>query len=127
MFSLLENTTSEIINNELTSTDRLADQTMDLGTGALYAVISILMVFAILLIIIGVTTLVFKITGLWSIKKELETKKKEQLSIKDPIQEEIKPIEITDEDMMAAVLVASIDYQNEINKDVRLVSVKEIK
>lgn len=127
MFSLLENTTSEIISNELTSTDRLADQTMDLGTGALYAIISILMVFAILLIIIGVTTLVFKITGLWSIKKELETKKKEQLSIKDSIQEEIKTVEITDEDMMAAVLVASIDYQNEINKDVRLVSVKEIK
>ena len=29
--------------------------------------------------------------------------------------------------MMVAVLVASIDYRNEIKKDVRVVSVKEIK
>ena len=34
---------------------------------------------------------------------------------------------IEDDDMMAAVLTASIDYQNEIKQDVRLVNVRRIK
>ena len=40
---------------------------------------------------------------------------------------EVKNTNITDDDMMAAVLVATIDYRNEVKKDVRLVSVKEVK
>ena len=34
--------------------------------------------------------------------------------------------DITDEDMMAAALVATIDYHNETNEDVRVVSIKQI-
>jgi glutaconyl-CoA/methylmalonyl-CoA decarboxylase subunit delta len=34
--------------------------------------------------------------------------------------------QIKDEDMMVAALVASIDYYEEIKKDVRVISVKEI-
>ena len=34
---------------------------------------------------------------------------------------------IEDEDMMVAVLIATIDYRKEINKDVRVVNVKEVK
>mgnify|MGYP003291215999 CR=1 FL=1 len=35
--------------------------------------------------------------------------------------------DIKDEEMMAAALVATIDYHNETKKDVRVVSIKEIK
>ena len=45
---------------------------MSPGEGALYSIVSILMVFVILLIIIGVTTLVFKAYGLFDLKKELD-------------------------------------------------------
>ena len=41
----------------------------------------------------------------------------------------VKPIsieDIKDEDMMVAVLVATIDYTHDKNADVRLVSVKQI-
>lgn len=34
--------------------------------------------------------------------------------------------DIKDEDMMVAALVASIDYYNEIKKDVRVISIREI-
>lgn len=34
--------------------------------------------------------------------------------------------DIKDDDMMVAALVASIDYYNEIKKDVRIMSIKEI-
>jgi thioredoxin-related protein len=86
------------------------------------------MVFAILLIIIGITTLVFKITGLWDLKKELDQKKENIQEIpQEEVKEEVKQVAITDDDMLAAVLVASIDYRQKIKKDVRLVSVKEVK
>lgn len=106
----------------------LKDQSMDVGTGALYSIVSILMVFVILLIIIGITTLVFKLTGLFEMKKQIEEQnKKEVLPPTQAVVNEPKQVEITDEDMMAAVLVATIDYRKEIKKDVRLVSVKEVK
>ena len=42
------------------------------------------------------------------------------------IQKAIQLSDIKDEDMIVAALVASIDYFNEIKKDVRIVSIKEI-
>ena len=107
----------------------LKDNSMDVGTGALYSIVSILMVFAILLIIIGVTTLVFKLTGLFEMKKQVEeaAKKNNIVPTVAPVTNEVKSVEITDDDMMAAVLVATIDYRNEVKKDVRLVSVKKVK
>ena len=99
--------------------------TISVGEGALYSILAIAMVFAILLIIIGITTLVFKITGLFDLKKELDAAKKAN-------QGEVAPapsgeVEIKDDDMMAAVLVATIDYRLTHKSDVRVVSVKEIK
>ncbi len=47
-----------------------------------------------------------------------------------PVVETRQPLkleDIKDDDMMAAALVASIDYHNEIKEDVRVVSIKEIK
>ena len=98
---------------------------MSIGDGAILSLVSILMVFAILLIIIGITSLVFKIV------KMFEEREKEKNAVvtnekvsSTPV---TKSVEIVDDDMMAAVLVATIDYQSEIKKDVRLISVREVK
>lgn len=101
---------------------------MDVGTGAIYSIVAILMVFAILLLIIGIMELVFKATGLLSLKKELEQKeaKMNQANVQ-PVQNQVsKEVVIKDDDMMAACLIATIDYRNEIKKDVRVVSIKEL-
>lgn len=62
-----------------------------------------------------------------SLLKHISVKEKPMTK---PVEKEIaKPMslsDIRDEDMMIAALVASIDYYNEINKDVRVVKVKEI-
>ena len=102
------------------------ESTLDLGQGALYSIVAIAMVFAILLIIIGITTLVFKITGLFDLKKELDSAKKAGQSEAAPAAS-IEEVSIKDDDMMAAVLVATIDYRLTHKSDVRVVSVKEIK
>ncbi len=96
--------------------------------GALYSILAIVMVFAILLIIIGITTLVFKLTGLFDMKAELDASKKSKEEAQAPVatKKANGPVVIKDDDMMAAVLVATIDYRNEIGKDVKVVSVKEI-
>lgn len=97
------------------------------GDGAIAAVVSILLVFAVLLIIIGITYLVFKLIGLWDLKKELEAKANKANPSTSVSDGNIVPFNENDEDMVAAVLAATIDYQSEIKKDVKLVSIKEIK
>ncbi len=98
---------------------------MSIGDGAILSLVSILMVFAILLIIIGITSLVFKIVRMF------EEREKEKNAVvtneKVSFTPVTKSVEIVDDDMMAAVLVATIDYQSEIKKDVRLISVREVK
>lgn len=94
------------------------------GEGALYSILAIAMVFAILLIIIGITTLVFKLTGLFDLKKELDAAKKAEKGEVAPASAE--EVTIKDDDMMAAVLVATIDYRLTHKSDVRVVSVKQI-
>lgn len=105
-------------------------QSGNFSDGALVTLISIIMVFVILLIIIGITSLIFKIIGLFEMKKEIDEYKKSDddvLSFSTPSIKDKNPnVEIKDDDMMVAVLVASIDYQNEIKQDVRLVNVKEL-
>ena len=66
----------------LDAIDKEAEITV--GEGALYSILAIAMVFAILLIIIGVTYLVFKITGLFDLKKELDAAKKAKESASAP-------------------------------------------
>ena len=101
----------------------LAD--MSIGDGAILSLVSILMVFAILLIIIGITSLVFKIVRMF---EEIAKEKNQVVSNEKVSSTHVtKSVEIVDDDMMAAVLVATIDYQSEIKKDVRLISVREVK
>ena len=99
--------------------------TIPLEQGALYSIVAIAMVFAILLIIIGITTLVFKITGLFDLKKELDAAKKSEQGEVAPAASN-EEVSIKDDDMMAAVLVATIDYRLTHKSDVRVVSVKQI-
>lgn len=89
------------------------------GQGAVVALLAIVMVFAILALIIAITY------GIGKLTEKLKGKDAEPAT-EQPQQAVSQKVEITDDDMMTAVLVASIDYQNEINKDVRVVSVKEI-
>ena len=72
--------------------------------------------FTTLLIIIGVTSLITK-----SLNSNEETTVNNE---KKPITSDV---EIKDDDMMAAVLVATIEYRKESKKDVRVKSIKEIK
>lgn len=98
---------------------------MSIGDGAILSLVSILMVFAILLIIIGITSLVFKIVRMF----EEREKEKNAVVTNEKVSSTpvTKSVEIVDDNMMAAVLVATIDYQSEIKKDVRLISVREVK
>ena len=81
-------------------------------------IISILIVFAVLVIIIlcvNLLKLANKEGKTVVEEKQVEAPKK-AFTIED----------ITDEDMMAAALVATIDYASETKKDVRLLSIKQI-
>lgn len=49
--------------------DKLAE--MGIGEGAVYSLVSIILVFAILFIIIGITSLVFKLTGLFDMRDKV--------------------------------------------------------
>lgn len=82
-----------------------------LGEGAILALVAIVLVFLILGIIILITAGVNKLVS--KFEKKAESKDTKLLE--------------TDNDAMVASLVASIDYQNETKKDVKVVNVKEIK
>jgi len=81
--------------------------------GILMSLMSILIVFAIL----------YLLTLSVSLIKERNNLKQE---ITQPSPSIVTIDDILDEDMMVAVLTASIDYRNECKTDVKLVSVKEI-
>ena len=88
-----------------------------LSVGLLISLFSIMVVFLILgFVAISISLLKYIVIE----KKVTET------HIIKPIKKSISLSDIKDEDMMVAALVASIDYYNDIQKDVRIVSIKEI-
>lgn len=85
--------------------------------GLQISLFSILIVFLLL----GIVTIAI------SLLKHIAVPEKPKKITKDKlITKPLSLADIKDEDMMVACLVASIDYYNEIKKDVRIVSVKEI-
>lgn len=92
------------------------------GEGAIVCLTAILIVFVVLLIIIGASSLISLIINKFS-KKE----NKVATVTNNPSESKSLSINVEDEDMMAAILVATIDYRNEIKKDVKVISVKEVK
>ncbi len=89
----------------------LATQTTDwsIGTAALYSLLCILVVFAVLAVITLILSLLNHIRAL-DVKEKVKMKDGTEL----------------DEDAMAAVLVATIDYRKERKEDVKVVSCKLI-
>lgn len=93
------------------------------GEACLFALFSILVVFVILILITLIIALMAKLKL---------TDKKEVKQVAKPVEQSVvsrkqtKLEDIKDDDMMAAVLVATIDYANEIKEDVHLVSVREL-
>ena len=96
---------------------------INFGEACLFALFSILVVFVILILITLIISLMakLKITDKKEVKQDLKPVEQPKVSRKQTKLEDIK-----DDDMMAAVLVATIDYANEIKEDVHLVSVREL-
>lgn len=96
---------------------------INFGEACLFALFSILVVFVILILITLIISLMAKLKL---------TDKKEVKQVVKPVEQPVvtrkttKLEDIKDDDMMAAVLVATIDYANEIKEDVHLVSVREL-
>ena len=92
----------------------------DFVTGGIVAVVSILMVFLILVLIIFLTELVAKAMGNDEEKEEtvVETK---------VVKPSVEHLDLNDEDATVAALVASIDYRNKTKKNIRVVSIREVK
>lgn len=87
----------------------LAWQIETFGDAALISLLCVLVVFAVLIIISLLLSLLNKV-------KALDVK--EKVIMKDGT-------EVTD-DMMAAILVATIDYRKEKKEDVKVISCKQI-
>lgn len=90
-----------------------------IGDGALVSVMAIALVFGILALIIGITYAVNYIIQRTAKPQPAATSQTESV--------QPKTVNIDSEEAEIAVLVASIDYRNEIKKDIKVVSVKEIK
>ena len=78
------------------------------------------MVFLILVLIIFLTELVAKAMGNDEEKEEtvVETK---------AVTPSVEHLDLNDEDATVAALVASIDYRNKTKKNIRVVSIREVK
>ena len=95
----------------------------DLGQGGLVSVISIVLVFAILSIIIAITFGTGKIIE----KQSSKTPSQPTVAQNPTNSANLVSANLDDEDAVVAALVASIDYRNEIKKDIKVISIKEIK
>lgn len=92
----------------------------DFVTGGIVAVVSILMVFLILVLIIFLTELVAKAMG--------NDEKKEETVVKTKaVTPSVEHLDLNDEDATVAALVVSIDYRNKTKKNIRVVSIREVK
>ena len=90
--------------------------------GAIVCLVAILIVFTVLLLIIAISSLVSKLIDKFD-KEEVKN-----VATNTPVAQNNEiAIDINDEDMMAAILVATIDYRNEVKEDVKVISVKEVK
>lgn len=91
----------------------------DFVTGGIVAVVSILMVFLILVLIIFLTELVAKAMG--------NDEKEEETVVEAPVTPVVSHLDLNDEYATVAALVASIDYRNKTKKNIRVVSIREVK
>lgn len=95
----------------------------DFANGAIVCLVAVLLVFTVLLVIIGATSLISKLINKF-VKDEpkIVTTSNNVVTNNNTV-----AVNIDDEDMMAAILVATIDYRNEVKEDVKVKSVREVK
>ena len=98
----------------------------DLGQGGLVSVIAILLVFAILAVIIAITFGAGKLIDSYAKKDDATKQTKPQTTNSATTQSKID-VDMNDEDAIVATLVASIDYRQQTKKDIKVISIKEIK
>ena len=98
----------------------------DLGQGGLVAIISILLVFAILTVIIATTFGAGKLIDKYAKKDDKKATETKNTSNNINAQSKID-VDMNDEDAIVATLVASIDYRQQTKKDIKVISIKEIK
>lgn len=92
-----------------------------LGNGAIAAITTMLLVFLILALIVVIS---------FGVGKIIDKASKKTKTAKPQVKEETQtktPLDLNDEDAIVASLVASIDYRAKTKKDIRVVSIKEIK
>ena len=92
------------------------------GQGGVIAIVSVLMVFAILLIIILLTEAIGNAINKATPVAEVATQTNAPVATSAA-----SPLNINDEDATVAALVASIDYRNETKKNIQVISVREVK
>ncbi len=92
--------------------------------GLLISVIAIVIVFAILLLISLSVNLLKLIANKG--KKAEEKNKAADLEAVKPVEKAFSVDDIKDDDMMAAILVATVDFVSENKQDARVVSAKQI-
>ena len=95
---------------------------MTFAEAGIVAVVCMAIVFGMLALIAGIIYL-FKFIAPKDDAKPVVNQTKPQVQAARPA---LKLEDITDEDMMAAALVATIDYHEETKEDVRVVSIKQI-
>lgn len=108
--------------NLATGVTELHIRYIDFGQACLVALVCIIIVFAMLALLWGIVTL-FKFIA----PKAKANVKQENKPVVTAPQKAFTMADITDDDMMAAALVATIDYHNETKQNVKVVSIKEIK
>ena len=96
----------------------------DFGNGIIVCIVAILIVFAVLLVIIGITSGVFGLLNKYSTQETI-TKTTANNNVGSTNNSVV--VNVDDEDMMAAIFVATIDYRNEVKEDVKVLSVREVK
>ena len=94
----------------------------DFGNGAIVCLVAILIVFSVLLVIIGITAGVSSLLNKFVKEEKVVPTTTANNSTNNSV-----AINVDDEDMMAAILVATIDYRNEVKEDVKVINVREVK
>ncbi len=98
----------------------------DFGQGGLVSVIAIILVFAILSVIIAITFGAGKLIDSCAKKDDKKTPAAPKTPSNMSAQSKID-VDMNDEDAIVATLVASIDYRQQTKKDIKVISIKEIK
>ena len=113
-----------MINNLISGVNPLGNDT---ATGGAIALLSILMVFVILLCIVLITEGISKIIEVVEKKTIPAMSEEVTQTVSSPVVSSASRLDLNDEDATVAALIASIEYRNEVKKNVRVVSIREVK